>query len=479
MISSKSPGFFNAKGRASVPFFLCGLLFALSVAAQTPDKAKLRALLESGKLAALDAEMSAYQTAYRNGAIGDEEASKAFIALKTNDPDLRPAYDKWVAEYPASYAARLARGYYLMSLGYVARGTEFAYKTPRARFDDMRVLFRDALSDLQASLKLDSKPTLSFGSMITMSRADHGLGDKDDYLLQAVALDAKVYTARIAYLYSIRPEWGGSHEEMQAFISQSEPSLLPHQVAKLKRVLEDSEARAALESAQSVADYDAVLAKAPSAHGFVSRGRAYARINQHQKALEDFNRALELDPEDNCCAHTNRAYSFIMTGATGKAMPDLIFAAEERDDHWAAQQLALMYGFGRYGMKADPAVAKRWCERAAKQGDPWSMYCMGGLYYAGMAVKPDAVLAAQWFERAAERGIADAQADIAYLYWTGEGVSWNGAKSLYWWMRAATQGNERARQKLVSFAVAPALIILLLGVLGALRHRRRAKTPGT
>lgn len=65
------------------------------------------------------------------------------------------------------------------------------------------------------------------------------------------------------------------------------------------------------------------------------------------------------------------------------------------------------------------------------------------------------------------------------MYWTGEGVSWNGAKSLYWWMRAATQGNERARQKLVSFAVAPALIILLLGVLGALRHRRRTKTPGT
>jgi len=436
----------------------CGALFLLcvSVGFAQVDKTKLRGLLEAGKFAELDAEMSAYQAAYREGRIGDEEASKAFIALKSTDPDLRAAYDKWVAQHPASYVARLARGYYLMSLGWVARGTDYAYNTPLARFGDMRVLFRDALSDLEASLELDPKPTLSYGSMISMSRADRGLGDKEDYLARARALDEKVYTARLSYLYSIRPEWGGSLEEMQAFIVQSEPSLLPHQVAKLLGVLDDSRSRAELEPVQRLVEskqfeealrlYDASLARNPSAHGFVTRGRAYARMNQHQKALADFDRALEIDPQDNCCAHTNRAYSFMMTGATAKALPDLEFAAVERDDHWAAQQLAVMYGFGRYGMKQDHAVARRWCERAGKQGDPWAMYCMGGLYYAGASVPRDAALAAQWFERAAERGIADAQADIAYMYWTGEGVRWNGTASLYWWMRAAAQGNARATQ---------------------------------
>ena len=72
-------------------------------------------------------------------------------------------------------------------------------------------------------------------------------------------------------------------------------------------------------------------------------------------------------------------------------------------------------------------------------------------------------------------GIADAQADIAYMYWTGEGVRWNGTASLYWWMRAAAQGNERARHKLLSFAIAPALILVLLGVWGVVRHRRKTK----
>jgi tetratricopeptide (TPR) repeat protein len=466
----------------------CGALFLLciSLGFAEPDKAKLRGLLESGTFAELDAQMASYQAAYREGTIGDEEASKPFIALKTNDPDLRPAYDKWVAQHPDSYAARLARGFYLTSLGYVARGSSYASETPRARFGDMRALFNEARSDLQSSLKLDPKPTLSFGSLISIARADHGFGDPADYLAQAVALDDNVYTARIAYLSAIRPEWGGSHAEMESFIAQSEPSLLPHQIAKLKFVLQESKARSELEPAQhlvkekqyaqAVRLYDAALFRSPSAHGFVSRGRAYARMNQHKKAIEDFDRALELDPQDNCCAHTNRAYSYIVTGAIGKAVPDLEYAAEERDDHWAAQQLAVMYGFGRWGMKRDPAVAKRWCERAAKQGDPWAMYCMGGLYDSGIAVQHNSMLAAQWFERAAERGVADAQADIAYMYWTGEGVSWNPVSALQWWMRAATQGNERARQKLISVAVGPALIILLLGVLGAIRHRRKTKS---
>jgi len=474
--------FIRQTGRCGALFLLC-----LPLAFAQVDKAKLRGLLESGKFAELDAEMSSHQNAYREGSIGDEEASKAFIALKTNDPDLRPAYDRWVAQYPNSYCARLARGYYLMSLGWVARGSAYAAETPPARFADMQALFKDAMADLETSLKLDPKPTLSYGTMISISRSYRGLGDKDDYLAQALALDDKVYTARLSYLYSIRPEWGGSVEQMQAFIGESERSLLAHQVAKFQRVLDDAKSRAELESVRGLLKerqfedalrrYDASLASNPSAYGFVERGRAYARMNQHQKALADFERALQIDPEDNCCAHANRAYSYMMTGATAKALPDLEFAAVERDDHWAAQQLAVMYGFGRYGMKQDHAVAKRWCERAGKQGDPWAMYCMGGLHYAGASVPRNAALAAQWFERAANRGIADAQADIAYMYWTGEGVSWNGLRAVYWWMRAASQGNERARQKLVSFAVAPALVLVLLGVWGFVRHRRRTE-PG-
>lgn len=467
----------------------CGalvLLFASFSLQAEPDKAKLRALLESGKFAELDAEMSAYQTAYREGRMGDEQASKAFIALKTNNPELRAAYDKWVADHPSSYAARLARGYYLMSLGYVARGGAYARETPRARLDDMRKLFGDAMADLEASLNLDPRPTLSFGTMIAITQGAVELPRAAGYLERAVAMDTNVYTARIAYLHSLRPEWGGSLEQMQAFIAQSERALAPEQLMRMKRVLQDSRARAELERVQPLVEqkqfeaalqlYDAALTKAPSAHGFVTRGRLLAGMNQHEKALADFDRALELDPEDNCCAHANRAYSHMMIGATGKAVPDLIFAAEDRDDHWAARQLAVMYGFGRYGMTPDPALAKRWCERAAKQGDPWSMYCMGGLYDAGMGVPRDSAMAARWFERAAERGVADAQADIAYMYWTGEGVAWNGLTALQWWMRAATQGNERARQKLISVAIGPALIILLIGLLGMVRHRRKANS---
>jgi hypothetical protein len=66
------------QGRCGVLFFVHPLSF--SVWAE-PDKTNLRGLLESGKFAELDAEMSAYQAAYRASTSGDEEASKAFMII--------------------------------------------------------------------------------------------------------------------------------------------------------------------------------------------------------------------------------------------------------------------------------------------------------------------------------------------------------------------------------------------------------------
>ena len=167
-------------------------------------------------------------------------------------------------------------------------------------------------------------------------------------------------------------------------------------------------------------------------------------MKQHEKALADFERALELDPQDNCCAHTNRAYSYMMTGAMGKAVPDLVFAAEERDDHWAARQLALMYGFGRYGIKADPALGKRWCERAAKQGETWPMNARRDVRPGWRPAQPGL---RDWFESAATRGRPIAA--ISHTC-TGPAKLRGMAAARTMGMRAATQGNERARSKLLS-----------------------------
>lgn len=474
-------------------FFLLNFA-SLTVPAQEPpppSRDHLRTLLDSGSFAQLDAEMSSYQTAYGNGVISDEQASRALIALKQNDPDLRPAYDRWVAERPTSYVARLARGYFLMSLGNLARGSDYAARTPNARFQDMERLFEQAMTDLEASLQLDQRPTLSYGPMIVIAKVRGDRESARELLGRAIALDPAVYTARLSYLGLLQPEWGGSLEEMAAFIAAAGGSISKGQLEKLERRLDDSKRRAELApAARLVAErqyeaairaYDAALEREPSARAFSMRGYAYAQLNRHDRAIEDFSRALELDPDGVCCSGTrsNRANSYLRIGAIARGTPDLVLAAED-DDHWAARELAMMYAFGKYGTKPDAAAAKRWCERAAKQVDGIAMYCLGGLYHAGMGVTKDPTQAAKWFELAAERRIADAQADIAFMYWEGEGVAQNLPRAVYWWLLAAAQGNERARTKLVSNVVVPVSVFLLLclGYVGYVIFRKRSKPPG-
>lgn len=424
-----------------------------------PDPARLQGLLAAGDFERLDSELSAYQDAYRAGAIGDEDAARAFTALVTTDPDLRGQYDKWVAAKPRSYVARVARGYYLARLGYQARGARSAGNTTQAQFEDMGALFKLAMADLEASFALDAKPVLGYGTMIWIAMAAGGGEPAARFLRDAIAIDARVYTARASYLASLRPEWGGSLERMQAALDSWKASLAPAQLARLARMIDDAKWRARLAPAEqlvyakrykeAIAQYDAALAEQPVARAFAMRGYSHAQLGDHPKAIADFDRALELDPYGECCSGTrsNRARSHLTTGAVQKGIDDLVVAAEN-DDEWAQRELAAIYAFGKYGFKRDYVVGRRWCELAAKRGDGLAMYCMGGLYHAGLGVQKDLARAAKWFEVAAGRGIADAQADFGFMLWQGQGVGQDRDLAIKWWRAAARQGNKRAQQQL-------------------------------
>jgi tetratricopeptide (TPR) repeat protein len=420
--------------------------FALAGAAQ-PDIEKLRTLLKAGEYARLDAEMSALQQAYRAGAIDDEAAAEPYYLLVDSDPDLRAAYDGWVAARPNSYAARLARGFYLTRMGYLARGT------------DRQAHFKAATADLERSLKLDRRPTLSYGTLIWIAQ---GVGAPEvavGYLDDAITLDQRVFTARLTYFGSLRPEWGGSLERMEAMLKDWKGAVSEKQYRRLQAMLVDAQWRTKLEPMaklveakhyqQAIAGYSKVLEQTPVLRAYAMRGYSYLQLGDNEKAIADYNRVLEVDPEGGCCSGTraNRARAYLKTGKIDLAVEDLRHAAA-RDDAFAARELAMIYAFGRYGFKRDYAAAKPYCERSAKQGDPLAMYCLGSIYHAGLGTPKDLPAAAYWFSSAGARGVLDAQTDAGIMYWQGEGVPRDPDRAAQWWRLAAAQGTQRAADKL-------------------------------
>ena len=411
--------------------------FALTAGAQAPDIEKLRSLFKAGEYARLDAEMSALQQAYRAGAIDDEAAAEPYYLLVDSDPDLRAAYDGWVAALPNSYAARVARGFYLAKVGD----------------------FKAASADLERSVKLDRRPTLSYATLIWIAQGRGAPEVAVGYLDDAITLDPRVFTARLTYLGGLRPEWGGSLERMEANLKDWKDSLSEKQYRRLQAVLVDAQWRTKLEPMaklveakqypQAIAGYSKVLEKTPVLRAYAMRGYSYQLLGENEKAIADYNRVLELDPEGGCCPGTrsNRARAYLKTGKIDLAAADLRHAAA-RDDAFAARELAMMYAFGRHGFKRDYAAARPYCERAAKQGDPLAMYCLGSVYHAGLGTSKDLPAAAYWFAAAGARGVVDAQTDAGTMYWNGEGVPRDPEVAGRWWRLAVAQGDQRAADKL-------------------------------
>lgn len=89
--------------------------------------------------------------------------------------------------------------------------------------------------------------------------------------------------------------------------------------------------------------------------------------------------------------------------------------------------------------------ALRQYQPLAEQGDAWSQYQIGMMYFSGNGVKKDRAVSADWFRKAAEQGNIKAQVNLAWMYGQGEGVAKDDTAATQWYRKAAEQGDARAQ----------------------------------
>jgi tetratricopeptide (TPR) repeat protein len=233
-----------ALATALIPIALGAMLATLSRAeaqqtALAGDVRLSRALLRQGSADELDQRMNGFQQAYRSGLLDDVGLLLEFDAFVLADPALEPNLDAWIAAYPNSYAAHVARGLHYFKSGVQTRGNQFAVHTTREQMRGMQFYLEKARQDLQDSLALDPKPMVSYSLLM---RIQMQLGDREairTLLDAALKLDPHALIPRRAYMRSLQTRWGGSLDQMIAFVQASSAAgLSPGQIVELQKFVD-------------------------------------------------------------------------------------------------------------------------------------------------------------------------------------------------------------------------------------------------
>jgi beta-lactamase regulating signal transducer with metallopeptidase domain len=197
-------------------------------------------LLKHARYAELDQRMNGFQQAYELRTLDEDGLLRAFSAFEDTEPALQAGLDAWVQAFPRSYAARLARGSYYFACGVQTRGTKAYSHTTGAQWNGMEFYFDKAGEDLRDSLALDPKPLLTYNVLIRIRMQNGGQAELRALLNAALKTDPKAMSVRRAYMRSLETRWGGSLDEMLAFLDETRRAgFSGDQLWSLERLVDD------------------------------------------------------------------------------------------------------------------------------------------------------------------------------------------------------------------------------------------------
>ena len=101
--------------------------------------------------------------------------------------------------------------------------------------------------------------------------------------------------------------------------------------------------------------------------------------------------------------------------------------------------------------RGDYAQALKILRPLAAQGNAYTQFMLGDMYYHGQGVTQDYKEAFKWYRLAAAQGFAAAQINIGGMYHSGLGVTKNDQEALKWFRLAAAQGEPYAIEHLENY----------------------------
>lgn len=340
--------------------------------------------LKEADYSALERYYSPIQEQFEQGGLSDAQLYAEFRKLYQDDPDNAEYFDRWVNASPRSYSARLAQGAYYYRMAWAVRGDGFIQQTAALRLYLMQVYLYKATQILKASVALSPKPYLSTLYLLNVAMLNGTREESRQWLAAGTSLDPNASLVRIRYMITLQPRWGGSLEEMRAYVAECElEHVAPQTLAALKlnlaiEVVYVESRRAAPE--RRIELFSEVLSEAqaagsgPPPMALAGLARADWDLNRHAEADQLL---AQIDPS-------------------------------QVDDAWTLSQVA-------YVLVKEQRMREAWTivQKAARLGDAWSQVAVGKTLINGcpdINLAPDRAAGLRWLRAAAQQGDAEATA---------------------------------------------------------------------
>lgn len=283
---------------------LCLLLVSSSSLAGSPgrqvDVPFLQDAVLEGRYEALERELGTLQQGFLQGAHSDRALGVAMAAFGSTNPRLEGALEGWLDAFPESAMALAAFGHYYSHLGWAARGGAFASETDGAQLERMLEYHRQAAEHLGAAIERDPELSVAYAEMIRLLKAYEPWQGLEQVLNAGTAQTPRTFAARLSYLVGLQPKWGGSMREMQRFLEDLKDAFpgdedLDVLQGFLHYVIGD-QLRMRNRDEDALDQYEQALAHGPHPMYHLGVAGALRRLGRDDAAIAEYDRALELYP---------------------------------------------------------------------------------------------------------------------------------------------------------------------------------------
>ena len=269
----------------------------------TADKLLILAKLRQKDFTGLDAEFERYQQAFEKNPVTELNEKLAFDSFATDDASVGDLIATWIKSKPNSFAAHMALGSYFSWRGWHTRANLPASQTAATQFHKMRIYFDESVADLKTALKLRPKLSIAYAVLLSQARADDDRPRQQKIEADAFREIPASFVVREEAMECLYPRWGGDHELMATFAQQSQAHAKENPCLHWLLGFVDRDEGETLaidgELDKSIEKLTRAIEQGGDYSGFYfSRGESYLHRERYEQALEDFDRANELSPQD-------------------------------------------------------------------------------------------------------------------------------------------------------------------------------------